>query len=343
MSENGFPQQGPSTEPQPPAAPGKRRKWWIIGGVAALVFVIAGLSGAFERDQAPTALAGTPSTSGSSEAATTASSETDKSTESSESTEGTSSTTTSTTTESTPTESTTTAPLPGICGEYDGLGAAEVGLRAAGLDDAALTAAVDLATESCPELIFPLLLVRSERETAAAEAEAAAQEPAFVPETFEGSGDDVLSPAIGSTFALVTFSCPNCSSNTVVKTDGDESLLVNAIGSYSGNHLINVMDGSLTSLIEVNADAPWTLTITDPKDAPQVLAGRGDQVIIVPAGTTKAALSHNGTSNFAIWVLNEDGRDLAVNEIGAYEGTVVLRTPAFVQITADGDWTISPS
>ena len=34
--------------------------------------------------------------------------------------------------------------------------------------------------------------------------------------------------------------------------------------------------------------------------------------------------------------------DLAVNEIGAYTGTVRLEGPSVVQVTADGDWTITP-
>ena len=54
------------------------------------------------------------------------------------------------------------------------------------------------------------------------------------------------------------------------------------------------------------------------------------------------AFTHQGDSNFSVLAWNEDGRDLLVNEIGEYNGTV--RSPTgivFYQITANGDWTVS--
>ena len=54
-------------------------------------------------------------------------------------------------------------------------------------------------------------------------------------QTFTGSGDFVQ-PVNVDTLAYVTFACPDCSSNTVLKSNGAETLMVNTIGAYSRSH-----------------------------------------------------------------------------------------------------------
>lgn len=160
-------------------------------------------------------------------------------------------------------------------------------------------------------------------------------------EHFEGTGDDVVTitkPADKA--ALLTFSCPDCQSNVVVKTDND--LLVNEIGSYSGTHLIDIRNGENTTTAEVTADGSWTMDIADITTAPEATSGTGDSVIWVNTGT-KVAITHDGDSNFAVHAASSSGLDLLVNEIGAYSGTKAIDTPAIVDITADGNWTITPS
>lgn len=104
------------------------------------------------------------------------------------------------------------------------------------------------------------------------------------------------------------------------------------------------VEGDLTRL-EVSADSHWTLTL----DPISVLAadrdrcsGHGDDVVFVDKGS-KAAFTHNGADNFAVVGLSGNGRDLLINEIGTYHGTVGLDTPEILMITADGDWTITQS
>ena len=58
-----------------------------------------------------------------------------------------------------------------------------------------------------------------------------------------------------------------------------------------------------------------------------------------------AAVTHDGSSNIALWSVDENGQDidLLVNEIGGYEGKVALNfgeDPAALRIEADGAWTI---
>ncbi len=82
-------------------------------------------------------------------------------------------------------------------------------------------------------------------------------------------------------------------------------------------------------------------------------SGEGDSVIEVPAGV-KAGLvtaTHKGSANFAIWSLDDSNEptDLLVNTIGSYSGTTDFGltglgdSPSFIQITADGEWTVTLS
>lgn len=165
--------------------------------------------------------------------------------------------------------------------------------------------------------------------------------PQAKPLKFTGTGDDVVDVKVTDAMVL-TFTCKSCSSNTVLKVDGEDGLLVNEIGAYSGRHLVN-MSGDLTQL-EVNADAPWTITLNPTtvlaKTANRT-SGHGDDVVYYDTGT-RAKITHSGEANFVV-IAYSDGRDLLVNEIGNYRGTVPLHTPCIVQIIADGDWALTPS
>lgn len=76
------------------------------------------------------------------------------------------------------------------------------------------------------------------------------------------------------------------------------------------------------------------------------LAGRGDGVIRVdppPSGPTTIRLSHAGGGNFAIFGYGGAMVQLLVNEIGTHNGQTTLGAGAMVlEVTADGDWTITP-
>jgi hypothetical protein len=139
---------------------------------------------------------------------------------------------------------------------------------------------------------------------------------------------------------LLTFSCPACESNVAVQTDND--LLVNEIGAYSGTHLIDIHTGEQTTTVEITADGSWTLDTADISTAPEATSGTGDSVIWVKSGN-KAAITHDGVSNFAITAASSSGIDLLVNDIGPYTGTKAIDTPAILDITADGNWTITAS
>lgn len=168
--------------------------------------------------------------------------------------------------------------------------------------------------------------------------------PVVPTQTFTGKGDDVVAAKVVDP-AVVTFTCTSCTRNVVVKTDGSDSLLVNKIGAYSGQRIVNVTDGSMITSFEIKANAPWTLTIADLTSIPLtsgVASGSGDVAVHFTKKATSAAVEYVGKSNFVVYGYGGSSRQLAVNEIGSYQGTVKLTLPGYVQVLSEGNWTISP-
>lgn len=81
------------------------------------------------------------------------------------------------------------------------------------------------------------------------------------PSVYSGAGDDVITLDRPVGLKIVKFECPACSGNTVLKSDGFESLLVNEIGAYSGTRWMDIRDGSRTTTLTVNATGSWTVTV----------------------------------------------------------------------------------
>ncbi|MFG1765758.1 hypothetical protein ACGFIH_20650 [Micromonospora parva] len=174
--------------------------------------------------------------------------------------------------------------------------------------------------------------------------------PAPKPKVIKGRGDDVVRIHELTDLAVVKFTC-RCSSNTVLRSDGPEGLLVNEIGSYSGKRWINLEDGALTTQFEVEATGSWTLTIGSvdqmaTKALSGKASGKGDNVIVLGGEATAVKITHSrGSSNFVVHAYSLETAEggLLVNEIGGYSGVRPLTAPALVQVTADGNWTIAPA
>ncbi|MHC8507505.1 hypothetical protein ACVGVP_28890 (plasmid) [Pseudonocardia artemisiae] len=177
------------------------------------------------------------------------------------------------------------------------------------------------------------------------------QAPDAPPQTFNGTGDQVVTLSSPRDVAVVSFDCRACKGNVVVKADSD--LLVNEIGAYTGPTIYGQTGAStrdpLTRL-QINAKGSWTLTVGGLSSARIVDAvpvdGKGDDVLLIRSAKDTATFTHSGKSNFTVIVTSDDrGTDLVVNEIGKYSGTVIL--PAangdslLVAITADGAWTMA--
>jgi hypothetical protein len=184
-------------------------------------------------------------------------------------------------------------------------------------------------------------------KTAPADTVDLAPGPPAAPIAYEGQGDDVLNLDKPVGVAVLDFECLGCSGNTVLKTDGREALLVNEIVGYTGRHLIDVSDTARTSMLTITANGSWKVTLTPGLSALRItdgarISGTGDDVVAINGATTRALIKNRGESNFAVWIVGEHTTELAVNEIGSYEGTVALRAPAVAIVTSSGDWSIAP-
>ncbi|MFF4874949.1 hypothetical protein [Micromonospora sp. NPDC000668] len=174
--------------------------------------------------------------------------------------------------------------------------------------------------------------------------------PTPKPKVIKGRGDDVVRIPELTDLAVVKFVC-RCSSNTVLRSDGPEGLLVNDIGAYTGKRWINLEDGALTTQFEVEAAGSWTLTIGSidqmaTKATTGKASGKGDDVVVLGGDATAVKITHSrGSSNFAVhaYSLESGEGGLLVNEIGGYSGVRPLTAPALMQVTADGNWTIAPA
>ena len=146
------------------------------------------------------------------------------------------------------------------------------------------------------------------------------------------------------------------------------SIVIGAVSGGSGADRAVEDTGSSSTVEEVEPSAP--VEETEEPAEPEATAatwandqwgtfdvitqtGTGDSLVTLPEGATGGIVTatHNGSRNFALSVLdaaNSPTGDLLVNTIGAYSGTTAwginaLGDGARIQITADGDWTITIS
>ena len=160
---------------------------------------------------------------------------------------------------------------------------------------------------------------------------------------FSGRGDKILQFDSGPFVATITH---RGTSNFAVWAINDQldnvGLLVNQIGSYSGDVL-----GSSDAYggLRIEADGRWTVSVVPVSQAPTRsgnVQGKGDAVFFwTGPNRTVAQITHDGSSNFAVWLFTSSGRDLLINDIGPYSGEQIIEDGIF-EITADGAWSITP-
>ena len=165
-------------------------------------------------------------------------------------------------------------------------------------------------------------------------------------EEFSDTGDTVVPVAIDRP-AYVTFACDDCTGNVLVTTDGDDDLLANSIGAYSGSRVINMKEGSAVTEITVEADGSWELVIDDVENAPSfdgAVTGTGDQAFWM-TGEFESVAFVNGdqNGNHAVHAYrNGMSNPLIFNGIGQADDTAEMTGPALVQVTSRADWTLTP-
>jgi hypothetical protein len=166
------------------------------------------------------------------------------------------------------------------------------------------------------------------------------------PQAVDGRGDDVVT--LQAQGPLIVHASYTGGSNFVIKgldaSNGDTDLLVNTIGAYNGTTALD-FDKAVTKSLQITASGPWHLDISSPLSATHFTgsySGKGDNVLIYDGSSGVATISHDGSSNFVIHTVNSGSADLLVNEIGVYNGKQPWPSgPAFIEINADGNWTIT--
>jgi hypothetical protein len=169
------------------------------------------------------------------------------------------------------------------------------------------------------------------------------------PQQFTGSGKQVQQVTV-QVLSRITLAHDG-ERNFAVTAFGDgdkQDLLVNAVGVYQGTRSLD--PGTYT--LEIDADGQWIVDITAigmDMSAAGAIAGSGDDIrgAFVPAtGRATYQFRHDGDENFAVLVRCGDARDLVINEIGIFQGSAVVTfgdAPICLwEITADGNWTITP-
>ena len=180
------------------------------------------------------------------------------------------------------------------------------------------------------------------------EAEPVVTVPADV--VYTGVGDSVIPitlPDGAGQLAVATLSHDGSSNFSIFTLDanmGQQDLIVNTIGGYQGTVLFNTGSADAGSL-EISADGNWSVTLRSLLTVRQfdgvAISGLGDDVVLYYGNAGVATIAHDGSRNFTVWTYG-DGTELAVNEIGAYTGSVRwTKGPSVVEVNADGNWSIS--
>jgi len=174
--------------------------------------------------------------------------------------------------------------------------------------------------------------------------------PAPDPIILTGTGDSVvdLSKWDGAALLKIRYTGGGNFSIFNYSADGEKiDLLVNTIGSYHGTLLIDITEN--TTRFEVTASGPWEINVYPfTKDyvraeaIPSTITGEGDDVIVLTTSIPDLLKADaTGRGNFAVWGYTASGRDLLINEIAPYQGTVVLDRKTFmITIHAEGPWTL---
>ena len=165
----------------------------------------------------------------------------------------------------------------------------------------------------------------------------------------KGRGDAVIKLPKGASAGVVTFSHRGSSNVAASVLDSSNQptgdLLVNEIGSYTGTTAFGLSDmGGEPTKIQITADGSWTIRIA-PISSAKLLGssaqGKGDMVFRYDGSGSDWAISHKGSSNFAVIQAGGFMPNLAVNEIGSYKGTVpFIDGPSVVTVSADGRWSM---
>jgi hypothetical protein len=128
---------------------------------------------------------------------------------------------------------------------------------------------------------------------------------------------------------------------------GEVASFVKSDGPYSGSVAVDFPDEQDSRSLAVEADGPWSIRMVPVESLtplPGGFTGTGDDVVLYAGDIGPVTLSHSGSGQFKVNYFEIKTREITTiaDETGPFEGSAELRGPAFVWITADGDWSVTP-
>jgi len=188
-----------------------------------------------------------------------------------------------------------------------------------------------------------------------------ATDKAEEPIHLSGTGDSVvdIEKWRGAGIAKITYFG---SSNFIVENyDKDNTridLLVNEIGTYEGTVPIDFFDSEQTSRFVITSSGDWEIDVLSIQSARWILSaglvvGQGDDVLFFVGNDDIPDIleidASKAESNFIVYGYG-NRRDLLVNEIAPYSGTILVdndligsNNMLILVVTATGKWTIDIS
>ena len=133
---------------------------------------------------------------------------------------------------------------------------------------------------------------------------------------------------------------------SVWETDanGRRVLLVSAIGDYNGTVLLY---GQSPCDLLIDSQGRWSIEI-EPLNTSALdsFSGTGDTVTdLAPLLAGQYRFTHDGQSNFVVWMYTIDGETALINHLGVCDEQLLLTIPdgsnIFFSVLADGNWEIA--
>lgn len=138
------------------------------------------------------------------------------------------------------------------------------------------------------------------------------------------------------------------------ETGQNIDLIANEIGSSNSSKSVGITaDGDY--ILNVEANGPWTVTITQPRksatqSAPLTLQGTGNQaseLFTLDNGLRMFNMDYHGSDNFIVFLMDDQGNriDLLANQIGSFNGSKAVgisQTGTYLlNIEANGKWKVT--
>jgi hypothetical protein len=169
--------------------------------------------------------------------------------------------------------------------------------------------------------------------------------------TYEGRGNKTVKISLNEDYLHIAKVTHDGASNVMVETvdDGGDSsnLVVNEVGDYDGLRPLD-FDREQPTGLKIRADGRWKVTVMVADKAPRwtgKASGKAGAAVLrvdPKAADQDVRFTHKGRSNCTLIVRADRGYDLLVNDIGRYNGDMIVPTGThFIEIESSGTWSLT--